>query len=154
MYIVHNAGTECVDGTAQEVQTDGHIFLGSAERKRLEQYDGNADYTEKCSHRGVSEVVSRVEAINHHFEDVPRCVNDFVDVVSIVGVPFRQGAEGYGVTIAVGRAGSFHAVGLSMCLHGCVVSASLHDRLESKRVEIYARIFKLYDQDLTKLWWN
>jgi hypothetical protein len=102
----------------------------------------------------MSEVVSGVEAINNHLEDVPGCVDDFVDVVSIVSVPFRQRTERNGVAIAIGSTGGFHAVGLGVCLHRRVVCATLHNRLESKRVEIYACVFEFDDQNLTKLWWN
>jgi hypothetical protein len=38
-----------------------------------------------------------------------------------------------------------------MCLERSVVSAPLYYGLESKRVEIHARIFKLDDQDMSEL---
>ena len=95
-----------------------------------------------------------METVDHDLEHVPRRINDFVDVVPVVRVPLHECAERYGVAVVAIRRNTVrgaHAVWLGMSLQWCVVSASLHNSLQGKRVEIYTRVLELDNEDMSEL---
>ena len=96
-----------------------------------------------------------MEALDYHFEYVARRVDDFVDVVPVVGVPFYKRAEGNGsaVVVAVGGA-SVEAIGLGVCLQWGVVCAALYDGLESEAVEVDACVFEFNGENMAELCWD
>ena len=87
VHVVDDALAERGDGVAEEVEGDGDVFFGGAEGEGFEQDDGDADDAEEGSDGRVAEVAAGVESFDYDLEDVAGRVDDFVDVVSVIGVP-------------------------------------------------------------------
>ena len=70
-----------------------------------------------------------MQAFDDDLEDVAGCVDDFVDVVAVVGIPLDECAEGDGAAVVACCDAVGQAVGLDMRLDGSVVRAAFHDGL-------------------------
>lgn len=132
--VVDDALAEGGDGVAKEVEGDGNVFFGGAEGEGFKQDDGDADDAEEGSDGGVAEVAAGVESFDYNFEDVARRVDDLIDVVSVIGVPLHQSAEGdcvvvLRITHAVRRA---HTIRMSVGRTRCALGAAFNNSLESK----------------------
>lgn len=118
----------------------------------LQENDCHRDDPEKRPHRRMFEVISRVEPVNHNFEDISARIYDFLDVISIVAVPPDQCRKRYRTAILRSRARRpiRSAVGwLQMSLHGRVMRTTLDNSLESKRIEVHAAIFEFNRKDMS-----
>jgi hypothetical protein len=135
VHVVDDALAKGSDSIAEKVEADGYIFFSRTESECLQQNDGNADNAEEGSDWGVTQVASRMQTFNDNLEDIAGRIDDFVDVMSIIGVPLGESAKGDGVAIVGIRRDSVcgaHSVRLSVRLHGRVVGASFYNGLESE----------------------
>jgi hypothetical protein len=79
----------------------------------------------------MAQVASRMQAFNDDFKDIAGRIDDFVDVMPIIGVPLGEGAKGDGVAIVGIRPNAVsHTIRLSVRLQRSVVSAAFHNGLE------------------------